>query len=213
MARNPLFRRADLTRPPTPASQAPPPPTVPDWGVVALGQVPSALIQGRAGNALEAGIPALFEGLCIDLRTWGVWSTHEVITHLLGLTGPAEVWVSTWAISEDAVRALVAMLESGYITSLNCLFDFRVKGFKAAALQLARFNATRLALGQVHAKVTVILNDEYAVRIISSANLTENPRIEVSNLCVHRANALEHRLWMNQIIQDYLIKNPSPIHN
>lgn len=106
------------------------------------------------------------------------WSCHEVLTWILSHTGPAEVTIGVWSISELAARKLVDLLESGVITSLKAVLDYRSKNRHPSADQLAKHSFTQVRTFPMHAKVTVVKNDKWSVCLNGSANYTNNPRPE-----------------------------------
>ena len=114
--------------------------------------------------------------------------------------GPSRLFLSTWTITEEPMRVLFQLIQEGYIEELNCLFDYRIEKRKAEAFQLAKVNAARVKLTKVHAKVAVLLSDQWGVSIIGSANLTKNPRIEAGVLSTCQEVAEFHSSWINQEI-------------
>lgn len=138
----------------------------------------------------------------IQFSTGGQWSTHEMIEYILLKTGPARVCLSTWTITELPLRTLLSLHKRGLITELNCLFDHRIKERTPKAFQLAQAIVSNLKLTKVHAKVTVIENERWGVAIISSANLSRNPRIEAGVIFTDQKSAAFHRDWMMEEINN-----------
>lgn len=113
----------------------------------------------------------------------GQWSMHELLEYLLNQTGPADVWMSTWTVTEDPVRKLFILKKQGLIKSLNCILDYRIQGRKPGPFQLLEKTADRIALTQCHAKAMAIINEEWEVSVIGSANFSKNPRLEAGVIC------------------------------
>lgn len=130
----------------------------------------------------------------------GEWSTHDLLFHMLAQTGPAEVHAASWSITEDPCRQLIRAIDAGQITSLHLLFDWRVKIRCPEAHALAKHNATSVYLTSCHAKTTVIINKDWQVAIIGSANYTNNPRIECGIICCNAEIAHFHRDWISKTI-------------
>jgi hypothetical protein len=108
----------------------------------------------------------------------GDWSMHELLMALLDKTGPAKVYISSYAMGETPSRMLAQLKESGAITQLYCVLDNRVDVRTAGSLQLIQGIADKYALISTHAKVTVVENQRYRLVVIGSSNYTENERFE-----------------------------------
>lgn len=111
------------------------------------------------------------------------FSMHQLIAHILEQTGPADVVLSTFSISEAPVRSFYNLSEKGLLKSLSCLFDFMVKKHKIGLLFFANNIVNQIAITKCHAKITLIKNENYSVSIISSANLNINDKIEAGIIC------------------------------
>jgi len=109
----------------------------------------------------------------------GLWSHHELFLYLLGITGPAEVWISTFSISEISIRSFASAIEENLITKMHCIFDHTVKKNKMELLYFANNIVLDAYLVANHAKLILIKNDKWQISVIGSANMTPNPRKEV----------------------------------
>lgn len=109
----------------------------------------------------------------------GKWSNHQLFLYLLGLTGKAEVWLSTFSISEVSIRSFASGIEDGLISKLNCLFDHTIKKNKLDLLFFANNVVSDATILPNHAKLILIKNDQWKISVIGSANMTPNPRKEV----------------------------------
>lgn len=132
--------------------------------------------------------------------TGGQWSMHELMTYLLSITGPADIWKSTWAISEDPVRAIMDLQARKIVRSIKCIFDHKVKEQKSKAYLLAQSNFDHVTLTHCHAKVTVIRNERWSISVSGSANDTRNPRIERGVICTVPEIAEEDIRWMEAVM-------------
>jgi hypothetical protein len=109
--------------------------------------------------------------------TYGRWSMHDLLFYILCQTGPAQVDVATWSISEDAIRQIVKLHHEGMIIDVRFILDPRVKVRNPKPLQMLAANFPYKLIA-CHAKVTLIASRDCKISIISSANMTGNPRIE-----------------------------------
>ncbi len=156
---------------------------------------------GRKRADLDALIGPLHPDQHIHIPSLGSWSMHDVLAFLLRRTGPADVWITSWTITEEPVRLLLEHLQTGAIRSLKALFSERVEAMNPAAHQLARFNL-QVKLTKIHAKSIVLLNDAWGITVGGSANFTRNPRIEKYIICTHRAIAEYERDWIEAVMAD-----------
>lgn len=137
---------------------------------------------GKYNDVIQQVIGTPVMGDCINFVTGARWSAHNLLHYLLQLTGPANIYISTYTISEDAVRLLALMMDSGTINQIHALIDKRFDNRNAKALQFAKEKFTSLKLRDCHAKVTVLMNDEWQISMVGSANYSNNPRIERGTL-------------------------------
>lgn len=133
--------------------------------------------------------------------TAGAWSLHDMIALASEKIGPAKLYLSTWTITEEPMRVLFGLIQKGLIQELNCLFDYRIEKRKAEAFQFAQVNASKIKLVKIHAKVAVLINEEWAITILGSANLTKNPRIEAGVFSSSLEVAEFHRNWITNEIE------------
>jgi len=126
----------------------------------------------------------------------GSWSSHNLLEWILQRTGPAKVWITSWTISEPAVRALIRMVNDGLIQEAQCLFDERIRVHCPQAYQLADMTAMNLKLMKIHAKCIVVINDDWGVAVSTSANFTTNRRVESYVLSTELVVANSFKDWI-----------------
>lgn len=151
---------------------------------------------GRVSDAVADVFPPIQPGHSYHYATAGLWSSHDLLLHLLRQTGPARIWIATWSMTEDSVRILVQGLTSGLIQSLDLLIDSRVITRNASAYAFAQAHADKVRISACHAKVTVLENEHFSISIVGSANYTNNPRIESGVLTENRDVAGFHKSWI-----------------
>lgn len=157
-------------------------------------------VVGRKKVNLQDVIGELAQDEHIHVPSMGSWSMHHVLAYLLSKVGPADVWLTSWSITEEPIALIVEHLENGAIRKLRALFHDRVEAMNPAAHSMARFNL-QVRLAKVHAKTLVIINDDWGVTVKGSANFTRNPRIENYVICTHRRIAENDRDWIEQVMQ------------
>lgn len=147
------------------------------------------------GNIFEL----LNESRTIHYVTNGAFSAHDLLFSLLEKVGPAKVYLTTWTMTEFPAKRLIEALSAGLITELNCLLDVRMEK-NPNVLQLMKFNASKIKLTNCHAKVMIILTKSISYSIVSSQNLTENPRMEAGVITKSTEIATFHTEWIKKEI-------------
>lgn len=110
---------------------------------------------------------------------------YHLLEFILEQTGPANVILTTFSVSEEFVRKLLQMKESGLIQTLAVIADHRT-AVKALRLTLFTNNiAEELLLGNNHAKVILVENRNWKVSVVTSQNQTRGNRIECGMICTH----------------------------
>lgn len=132
---------------------------------------------------------------------FGQWSIHELLAHLLEFTGPADVMVSSYSLSETAIRSFVHLLDGGKILSLKCLFDVSTKKNKLGLLMFAGNVASKVYISPNHAKLISIKNDNITVIVNTSANLTTNRRNEAGCIITDQFLASSFQLAITELFE------------
>lgn len=167
-------------------------------GITAKGKALAG--QANTREALHKLLQQLAPDSVLKYYTNGAWSMHQMLDYLLQIIGPAELVMSTWTITEDPARTLLNLKQSGQITAIHALFDYRVRERSAGAHQILSSICDSLALGKCHAKVTVLTNDQWSVSIVGSANFSRNRRMEAGTIFTDKEAVLfDRKMILNEI--------------
>ncbi len=163
---------------------------------------PEELLQvsSRARDLLKLIFDELTPNKHIDFCTAGELSIHQIIQYALNLTGPADVYLSSWTIKEDPARALLFLKETGKIKQLFGVFDHRLNSDDAKHFHLIEKAFTQYVLTKNHSKVVVIIGQNLSICIVGSANLSNNPRIEAGFISTYSPTVEFHKQWMEQVL-------------
>jgi len=131
-----------------------------------------------ADKEIEKYIPELKTKMVYPFWSNGRWTLHDLLSYILNKTGPAKVNLSTFSISEVALRSLYNEINQGNIKELNCLFDYTIQKTKLDILYFIFNFAKEIKLAKNHAKLILIENKKWNISIVGSANLSPNPRYE-----------------------------------
>lgn len=168
------------------------PPPLP--GVATSGA--GSCIVGRHGVDLAQLLPDLVPDRHYHIPSKANWSLHEMLGYILRHTGPAKVWITSWGITQEPLQKVMDMQRAGLITEINALFDGRVKLQCPDAYQLMLAGTARVRLTKNHSKVIVVRNAQWGVTVITSANLTQNVRLEYYVICTHATIADWNSSWI-----------------
>jgi hypothetical protein len=125
----------------------------------------------------------------------GTMSMHHIIEGLVSTCAPASVYFTTWAISEDAARALFFLKQSNRVTEIKAIIDHRVLSGHGDVYNFILAFFDHLQLEPCHAKMVLISSGEISYAVYSSANLTTNNRIENTIVCRAADNCAALRQW------------------
>jgi len=149
---------------------------------------------------LKELIPVLEQNLNYEFVNYGRWSAHDLLFHLLSLTGPSKVYIATWAISQTAITLLHQGIESGLILELHAILDRRLPVRKPKAAQFIKGICTRSILEESHSENFLIENDIWKVSSTMTCNFSNNKRIETGKFSTYHDNYLFHKNWMDNIL-------------
>jgi hypothetical protein len=162
---------------------------------------PVELTLTKAEIALRECFPRLRAGKDYPFATAASWSLHDLIRHLLGFTGPAALWATSWSFTQTAADRLVQMRSDGLLTSCRLLVDWSVQVQTPGLIAVGKSYLDKIAIENIHAKTFVLRNDSWAVSYVGSANFTTNPRIECGHLSTNPKIAAFHIAWIDSAIE------------
>ena len=125
-----------------------------------------------------------------------------MIMELLKRYNPADLYISTYALRELSIRQIILAQDRKELLSVNMLLDYRAQVRIPEVFQLARMNMNKIHLTKIHAKVFILKSDKGCVSIVTSANLTSNPRIECGVVSMNNDLADFHINWMQKIMDN-----------
>ena len=144
----------------------------------------------------------LQQNVTYHFATAGRWSAYELLNYVLSYTGPAEVYFTTWKINDLVAANLFKNIKAGTITKLYAILEKRIPVTAPEAKDLVVSNSSKHKITDNHSKVVVVMNNNWAVVINGSANMTINPRIEAGTLCTKRLVAEFTKKWILNEIED-----------
>lgn len=112
--------------------------------------------------------------------TRGDFSMIDLIHSILKKTGPAHVVCTTWSAGIKDVHQVRWMIDSNLIRSFKLITDhsYATRQKKYALSILDLFGKENIRTSEIHAKFTLIHNEEYKVCVRTSMNLNANRTCE-----------------------------------
>ena len=137
----------------------------------------ASIFVGKPNEILNKHLGKIENGKFYQFYSSGRFCMTEMIFHLLNQTGPVHLLCGTFSVSMESVDSLVKAHLKGAILSLSFVIDPRMKINKAKPLQMIKANFP-VVFSPWHAKVTTMENEDWNISIVSSQNMTQNPKIE-----------------------------------
>lgn len=156
----------------------------------------------KSPDKLQRLLQSLQEGKQVHYVSDGDFSMHDIVMELLKEYKPAELWITTYALREFPVRQLILAQERKDLLCVKMLIDYRAKMRTPEVFQLAQMNVNQIYLTSIHAKVTVIRSSVGTVTVVTSANWTQNPRIECGVISLEKEVAEFHINWIEKVMDN-----------
>lgn len=167
----------------------------------------------RKMDRMENILGALEDDKTTHFVTAGTWSLHELVEYCVEKwTGPAVLNGFTWSLYPSAAELFINMKNDGRLEAINFIADCSFARLKMKGINLLAPHCVggKIHSSNIHAKGFVLVGKDRVVSCISSANFSNNPRIEAGSLTTNRAIAERHLDWMEHVKKnaDYFFLNP-----
>lgn len=133
---------------------------------------------GKEHEKVNQVIGLIKKNYVLSYVTAGEWSTHNLINHIIEQIGESEIVIVSWSVSNPALDYMLNIIGKGKIKSLKMLLDWRVKIRCTNLKACLKMNNIEVRFLNCHAKMLMVKNDDFNITVFSSANLTNNPRLE-----------------------------------
>jgi hypothetical protein len=141
--------------------------------------IPGIMQDVNCSNDVKEIVELLGKDDSVMFWSEGRWSLYSLVCKIIERWGTSDLYLSSWGLSEEPLRALHNLQQKGLLEKLYCLLDYRIKERQAKAFQLCEGISTKIGLMKSHAKVTVIETKSGEIfTIIGSMNWTRNNKNE-----------------------------------
>lgn len=114
--------------------------------------------------------------------TFSRWHSYELLMYILSIVGSSNIIITTFGLSEEAIRALQKLKNNGYIKHITVIINLSARTYKKKLLVYLNNIADEILLQNIHAKIFLIQNDKLNVVVNQSANFSTNPTNEAGYL-------------------------------
>jgi hypothetical protein len=130
-----------------------------------------------------------------------MYNMHDVFTDLVKLSGPCQVKIISYSITEFPLRILSQLQAKDIIQELDMILDYTVARTPPLK-QFAKHFANRIRFIENHSKILLIKNNNWSITHLGSANFTRNNRYETG--LIHTCPKIynEYSLWFEKIFEN-----------
>ena len=104
----------------------------------------------------------------------------DVLQWILSQTGPADVQMASFSLSDEFLRRLHFIQKDGLVRSLDIVLDFKATNKTLSLWNFIEQTVDHCYLANIHAKLLLVSNDDWEVLMVTSQNLTRGNRFEVA---------------------------------
>ncbi len=102
----------------------------------------------------------------------------DVLQWILDQTGPADIRISSFSISEEFLRRIYFIGKKGLVRSLDIVLDHKATNKTLILWPFIAQTVRNCYLTTNHSKLILVSNDQWVVAMVTSQNLTRGNRYE-----------------------------------
>lgn len=106
----------------------------------------------------------------------------DVLQWILDQTGPADIRISSFSISEEFLRRIYFIKKKGLVRSLDIILDHKATNKTRILWPFISRVVQKCYLSTNHSKVLLVSNENWNVAMVTSQNLTRGNRYEAGFL-------------------------------
>jgi len=155
---------------------------------------------GNRGRSFDETIGDLQRETTYHFVTGGLWGFQDVLFYVIDKFGPISLYSSTWTMGFHVGEKVVALLNAGMIRESYFVFDSMIQNRKERVFHLIQNQEIlNIRLTNNHSKVTVFEAEKISCVLVSSANHSNNPRVEAGIFSTVPAVANFHKAWILEL--------------
>lgn len=102
----------------------------------------------------------------------------DILKWTLDQTGPADVQMTSFSISEEFLRRIFFIEKEGLVRSLDIVLDFKATNKTLILWNFIAQTVKNCYLADNHSKILLVSNEKWKVAVVMSQNLTRGNRYE-----------------------------------
>lgn len=102
----------------------------------------------------------------------------DILKWVLEQTGPADVQMTSFSISEEFLRRIFFIEKEGLVRSLDIVLDFKATNKTLLLWNFIAQTVKNCYLADNHSKILLVSNENWKVAVVMSQNLTRGNRYE-----------------------------------
>ena len=151
-------------------------------------------------QALTTTIGEIEHGKTTHFVTSGAWSMHDLVRYIVERIGPCKMDAFTFAWGPAATRTIGKMIENGQITKIRIAINTVMKRWQTPAVQKMSDYGQVVKI-PIHAKGFTLINDEWKISCLGSANFSYNQTIEGGVICTLPEVCDFHQKWLDHLFE------------
>lgn len=151
-------------------------------------------------SSLGEVIGKISKDMDIHYVSAGSWALHDLLRYVIQQVGPADVLGFTWSITQPAADQLVDMIQKGEIKSLSIVMDGKMSKWSRGASVYLKDHCRDFRIVGCHAKGFWLHSEKMDVSVVSSANFSNNPRIEAGVISTQEGVCDFHHEWIADLL-------------
>ncbi|WP_290393369.1 MULTISPECIES: hypothetical protein [Muribaculaceae] len=116
-----------------------------------------------------------------------VLQVADVLKWILDQTGPADVQMTSFSISEEFLRRIFFIKKENLVRSLDIVLDFKATNKTLILWPFIAQTVKNCYLADNHSKLLLVSNEKWKVAVVMSQNLTRGNRYESGSISTDRA--------------------------
>lgn len=152
-------------------------------------------------NVIKEDIGEIKNDFSDSFMTFSKWHSYELLLYILSYTGISSVTVTTFGLSEEAIRALQRAKKEGYIKNVTIIINLSARKYKKKLLFYLENIADIVYLQNIHAKLFLIEGEDFNCVVNQSANFSTNPTNESGYISAKQKDIIKYTNFIDNTIK------------
>lgn len=164
--------------------------------------IKSSFVASGSEETLRENFGTLEQGRTTFFVSQGDWALHDMVRYFCQQTGPVEMIGFSWSLTMPAAEKLLKLKQDGFLKSMRFLFDAGMSKYSREAVTSLKAQSEAVKMRMIHAKGFLLWNSTWNIACISSANFSNNPRIEAGYVTTHPEIFAFNRKWAEAVLEN-----------